>query len=199
MAAMRFRKEVAIVILATTVAAIVVGCIARGGDMSAELNANLYHQSLEQLEGDRTRVNLGIARFTHAFEDLTAADLEQRLTDLYADVVFFNDTIHTFHRRDDLITYLLGTGAALEHSHVEIDQVIQDGGDVFVRWTMDFQTRAAGRSIHSKSIGMTHLRFNSQGQAVLHQDFWDSGHALYAHLPVIGFAIRSARKRMQNP
>jgi limonene-1,2-epoxide hydrolase len=196
---MKLRKHIAILILAATAGAIVVGCISRGGDMTAASNAHLYQLSLEKIEGDRTHVDLGVSRFTHAFEDLTAPDLEQRLIALYADELFFNDTIHTFHRREDLLAYLVKTGAALKHSHIEIEQVISDGADVFVRWTMDFQTRAAGRDIHSTSIGMTHLRFNTQGQAVLHQDFWDSGHALYAHLPVIGPAIRSARKRMQDP
>lgn len=157
---------------------------------------NEYEQAIERFSGDDSHIDQGLARFRFAFSDLTAEDRAQRFEALYAPQTYFNDTLHVLHTRDEVVAYMVRTGEALEESRVDIEHVVRDGNDVYVRWTMEFKTRAAGREIHSHSIGMTHLRFDAEGRAVLHQDFWDSGHALYAHLPFVGFAVRQARKRM---
>ncbi len=156
-----------------------------------------YKQAIERFAGDERHVDEGLARFEAAFSDLTANDRAERFEALYAPRLYFNDTLHVFHTREEVVDYMTRTGGSLDESRVDIEHVVRDGSDVYVRWTMEFKTRAAGRDIHSHSIGMTHLRFDAEGRAVLHQDFWDSGHALYAHLPFVGFAVRQARNRMQ--
>lgn len=172
------------------------GCFSRGDTRSVDDDLARYEQAMRDFPGHDAAIDRGVEQFARAYADLTDPALADLMISLYAERLFFNDTLHSFDQRSDLIAYLTRTGAALAESEVEIKQVLRDGNDVFVRWTMEFRTRAAGRDIHSHSIGMTHLRFDSQGQIVLHQDFWDSGHALYAHLPVVGFAVRRARARM---
>ncbi len=155
-----------------------------------------YEQALERFPGQTSAIDEGIASFSAGYGDLTHEALGDRVRGLYAPELYFNDTIHSFDNRDDLVDYLVRTGEALSESRVEVRQVIRDGPDVFLRWSMEFRSRAAGKDIHSKSIGMTHLRFDEQGRVVLHQDFWDSGHALYAHLPIVGFFVRRAHNRL---
>lgn len=155
-----------------------------------------YEQALARFAGDPAGIETGLNRFREGFADLASDDVGRLMAGLYAEEMYFNDTLHTFSRRDELVDYMAKTGASLTESKVEIKQVMADGADVFVRWTMTFRTSALGRDINSESIGMTHLRFNADGEVVLHQDFWDSGHALYAHLPFVGFAVRRARDRM---
>jgi hypothetical protein len=46
------------------------------------------------------------------------------------------------------------------------------------------------------TIGMTHLRFDSEGKVVLHQDFWDSTRGIFEHVPVMGAGIRLVKKRL---
>lgn len=156
-----------------------------------------YEQALERFPGDSGQIEQGLEHFAQAFADLTADDIAETFDSLYAESLYFNDTIHAFHTRADLVAYMSRIGSSLSESHVDIKQVMRDGNDVFVRWTMEFRTRAAGRDVHSHSIGMTHLRFDGEGRVVLHQDFWDSGNALYAHLPFVGFAVKRARNAMQ--
>ncbi len=175
---------------------ITAGCFSRGDTRSGNDDLARYEQSMLDFPGDGTAIDSGIAKFAEAYADLTHADLAERMENLYAEQLFFNDTLHSFDTRAELVAYLARTGSGLDESEVEIHQVLRDGNDVFVRWTMEFRTRAAGRDIHSHSIGMTHLRFDTEGRVVLHQDFWDSGHALYAHLPFVGFAVRRARARL---
>lgn len=181
--------------LMTVVGLIAVGCIARGDTMPNDEIVQ-YDQALLQFKGDAAGIDVGLDRFRESFADLASDEIGAFMTSLYAEDLYFNDTLHTFRRRQDLVDYMVRTGSSLSESKVEIKQVMSDGADVFVRWTMTFRTRALGRDINSESIGMTHLRFNADGEVVLHQDFWDSGHALYAHLPFVGFAVRRARDRM---
>ena len=170
-------------------------CSGKGG--TAEMiDIDGYERAMEMFPGSIKGIDAGVDRFQATFEDLTTPDIGQRFRDTYADSFFFNDTLHTIEEPDKLVEYMKKTGSALSESTVDVHQIIREGSDVFVRWTMDFKTRAAGRNIHSRSIGITHLRFDDTGRVVLHQDFWDSGHALYAHLPFVGFAVRRARGAM---
>ena len=155
-----------------------------------------YDQALQRYAGSDLAIDRGLEAFDKAFGDLADPSVAERMTELYAESLYFNDTLKTFDDRDDLVRYMAKTGASLESSSVEIRQVLRDGNDVFIRWTMEFRTSAAGRKIHSHSIGMTHLRFDDQGRVIVHQDFWDSGHGLYAHLPFVGFLVRRAHDRL---
>lgn len=174
---------------------LLIGCGGRGGAAEPDIIGE-YEAALAAFPGSADQIDVGLERFRATFHDLTAADLAERVRETYADELFFNDTLHSFYALGELVEYMRRTGAGLSDSVVEVHQVLRDGADVYVRWTMEFRTRAAGRDIHSRSIGMTHLRFDDAGRVVLHQDFWDSGHALYAHLPFVGFAVRRARASM---
>lgn len=185
------RLAAAILLLATTAAC------AGSGPMMDERTVEAYHAALETFPGNAAGVERGVATFRRTYADLTREDLAERIGALYAEEIYFNDTVHIARSRSELVDYMAATGQKLEQNRVEVHKVIRDGADAYVRWEMTFVSRALGRRIESHSIGMTHLRFNEDGQIVLHQDFWDSGSALYAHLPVVGLFVRRAQAAMQ--
>lgn len=165
--------------------------------MTDSRTVEAYHEALEQIPGHSAGIDSGVASFRQTFSDLTRDDLARRIGELYAEEFYFNDTVHIARERSELVDYMARTGQTLEQNRVEVHKVIRDGADVYVRWEMTFRTRALGKRVESHSIGMTHLRFDENGQIVLHQDFWDSGSALYAHLPVVGFFVRRAQGAME--
>jgi ketosteroid isomerase-like protein len=170
---------------------------AGSGPMMDEQTVNAYHEALDRLPGDPSGIDRGVEEFQQTYGDLTQDNLADLVRDLYAEDMYFNDTVHIIRDRAKLVDYMARTGGSLQENRVDIHRVIRDGEDVYVRWEMTFVTRAAGKRIESHSIGITHLRFNADGKIVLHQDFWDSGNALYAHLPVVGFFVRRAQGAMQ--
>lgn len=178
------------------VAVITIGCIARGGGTMDNFSETDYEAALDRFPGSAKAIDAGLEGFVNGYGNLAHDDLRARIEELYADDLYFNDTIHTYTDLDDLVAYLGKTGDALDESKVEVKQIMREGSDVFVRWSMDFKLRVIGREIHSRSIGMTHLRFDERGKVLIHQDFWDSGHALYAQLPIVGFFIRRAHSQM---
>jgi len=147
-----------------------------------------YKAALRELPGSEIAIDSGLETFGEVYRDLARPDLVERVRELYAEEMYFSDTLVTFRDRGELSDYMNMTAARLKASRVDVDQILRDGRDTFVRWTMHYETG----SIDSTSIGMSHLRFDENGRIVLHQDFWDSASGLYRHLPVIGPLMRRA-------
>jgi hypothetical protein len=160
--------------------------------------AKAYHDALERFPGSEAAIESGMERFAAAYVDLTHDRTGARVRALYADPLYFNDSLKTFRQRDALVDYMQATSDSLRESEVRIDQVLRDGADVFVRWTMEFRAGSMGRAIESRSVGMTHLRFDESGRVVLHQDFWDSAAGLYRNLPVVGYVLKLVDARMNG-
>ncbi len=156
-----------------------------------------YKNALDTFPGSTAAIDEGLDRFGRTFADLTADNVGQEMRALYADRVFFNDTLVTLESSDAVGDYMASTGDKLDVSKVDVDHTIRDGNDVYVRWTMHFKTSAFGMKVESNSIGMTHLRFDDQGRIVVHQDFWDAASGLYEHLPIVGAMLRTAKRMMK--
>lgn len=156
-----------------------------------------YHAALKLHAGTETGIDLGLAFFKQTYANLADAATAEKVSRLYAPDLYFNDTVTTIRSREELTDYMDKTSKKVKTSRVNIDQVIRDGVDVFVRWTMHFESSAYGIQVDSDTIGMTHLRFDANGQIVLHQDFWDSAAGLYSHLPIVGFFVRRAQTALE--
>ena len=156
-----------------------------------------YHAALELHAGTETGIDLGLAFFKQTYANLADPTTAEKVSRLYAPDLYFNDTVTTIRNRDALTAYMGKTSQKVNTSRVDIDQVLRDGVDVFVRWTMHFESSAYGIRVDSNTIGMTHLRFDANGQIVLHQDFWDSAAGLYSQLPIVGFFVRRAQAALE--
>lgn len=155
-----------------------------------------YQRALRIHLGSELGIQAGLEDFAAVYGELTHPEIGQRIARLYADSMYFNDSLKTFESVQPLVEYMETTGDMLDESSVDIQQIIRDGNDVFVRWNMTFASSAMGSKINSQSIGMTHLRFDAEGRVVLHQDFWDSAAGLYRNLPVVGYALKKIDQRM---
>lgn len=133
------------------------------------------------------------ATFVETYGDFTGKQLSQRLRDLYAEELFFNDTLHSIHDRAALVDYLQRTSERLDDMTLTILDSSRQGADLYLRWMMTTDFRVGFRDIEAETAGMTHLRFNEQGEVILHQDFWDSRQGVFEHIPVVGGVLRWIR------
>jgi len=115
---------------------------------------------------------------------------------VYAEELYFNDTLHTFSSRDVMLEYMQETADRVDYTNVEIKDIVQSGDDYYVRWAMDVGFDVLGKQIKTHSIGMTHVRFDESGKINFHQDFWDNTEGFFRHLPVIGFLINKSKDRL---
>lgn len=137
-----------------------------------------------------------LERFKSLFSDFKAPDFASRVRDVYAEDVWFNDTLKTVEGIDALEEYLLESAAAVESTTVEFEDLVAGDGDYYLRWSMRIRFKKLKRGQTTSSIGMTHLRFDRDGKVILHQDFWDSAAGLFEHVPAVGWMIRRIKGRL---
>lgn len=160
----------------------------RPGDFTAD-----YREALETYSGTPVEQAWETA-FIDTYGDFTGPRFGERLRRLYAEELFFNDTLHSIHERTALVDYLQRTSERLDDMTLTILDSSRQGDDLYLRWIMKTDFRLAFRDIEAETAGMTHLRFNEQGKVVLHQDFWDSRQGVFEHIPVVGGLLRWIRK-----
>lgn len=161
-----------------------------------------YRQTLERLDARYPEPpppavrEAGLARFGAMWSDLTEASVSELGEQVYAEEAWFNDTVKTLAGGESIAAYLLETARRVDACTVSIDHAVHDGADTYIRWTMRFVLKGRTAEDEIMSCGMSHLRFNPEGQVVLHQDFWDPAGGMYEYFPGLGWLIRQVRGRI---
>lgn len=161
-------------------------------------NSNLiaYEEAMQRLPGSPPAGPEIADHFIALYGDLKGPELARRITEVYAETLFFGDTLHVFTEREALRDYLVSTSERVEKIEVEIKHVLVDGNDVWLNWRMQTRAKALGKTMRANTMGMSHLRFDRHGKVVLHQDYWDSSEGVMVHIPVIGGLVRWTRNRL---
>jgi hypothetical protein len=174
-------------------------CTTLAGCTSTQQNLpgypEVYRLALNEFEGTSEITDENIEEFSEFLSNLGAADSAQLAGQLYATTLHFSDSLMHTRNRDDVVVHFQGLVDAETQVQVQMLQTLVSGPDVYLVWSMQSQFTPVRKTVISDSIGITHLRFNSQGQVIMHQDFWDTGQGFYQHVPVLGRVIRSINNR----
>ena len=135
-----------------------------------------------------------VERFQNLLSDFKAPGFNEQIREVYAEDAFFNDTLKTVRGADAIEDYLMATAEAIEHGTVDFLDVVTQNGNYYFRWAMTIRFKRFARGEDKRSVGMTHVRFDSDGKVILHQDFWDSTGGLFEHVPMLGWMLRRAKK-----
>ncbi len=137
-----------------------------------------------------------LARFSDLFSVFTPEAMREKVRAVYAEDVYFYDTLKEVRGVDALEAYLVESAEALEAGRVEVRDVAQSQGNYYVRWVMELQFKKMRRGRMTRSVGISHLRFNAAGKIVYHRDYWDAAGGLFEHIPVVGWMIRVIKGRL---
>lgn len=162
-----------------------------------------YLQTVQALEEEGPALEEGsqeerraIEGFQSLLRDFKAPDFSERIPEIYAEELFFNDTIKTLHGVEDLQEYLAETAEAIDKGTVEFLDLVTSNGNYYFRWQMTIRFKKLARGEDKLSVGMSHIRFDADGKVILHQDFWDSTGGLFEHVPGLGWMLRSVKSRL---
>lgn len=139
-----------------------------------------------------------IKRFTEFLKNVgNKTYIEENTAKAYAKGAFLDDTIVTHHGPGEIRDYFVATAETMTSFEVNILDQARSGPDHYIRWEMIFAAPklSGGEPIHS--VGVSQVRFDSEGKVAFHQDFWDSGKNIYGQIPVVGGLIGIIRSRMQ--
>ena len=118
------------------------------------------------------------------FVNYTHENLAMSVKQVYATNVYFRDAFRQLDHAAEIEAYLIEGLEPLADCEFVFNNISRAGGDFYLDWTMrvDFKKTPAGT--WEESMGMTRMRFNSAGQVILHQDYWDPTDIVYVRIPV---------------
>lgn len=170
-----------------------------GGTMESYLEAlrRTSPGNMDLVEPGSETEAAAIAQFLDLFTRFDEDALRGGITALYAEEVFFNDTLVELHTAAEVEAYFLHTLDQLEQCTFDLVDVASHDGNYYFRWLMTFRMHRYRNDPPNVSIGMTHIRFNADGKVVFHQDYWDTAN-LYKQFPVIGGLMRWIHRRLEK-
>ena len=156
-----------------------------------------YQQALTDFDGTGEVDESVIGEFVDFLSNLGADNTAKRAAELYAEDLYFSDALMLTYSKEAVVKHFSGLvdgGASVE---VEMLDVLVQDTDIYLVWLMTASFQPIRKTVTSKTIGITHARFNTAGKVVLHQDFWDTGLGFYQHVPVLGGVIKSINRRFE--
>ena len=138
-----------------------------------------------------------LEQFAKFFSSFAADRIELLLPQTYAEDIYFNDTLKSVRGRQPLAHYLAESADAVEQCTVQIlDTTRSASGEYWVRWKMMIRFKKLRRGVDTWTIGASHLRFNSEGLVVYHQDYWNAADGIFQHIPLLGWMINKIKQRL---
>lgn len=137
-----------------------------------------------------------VERVKELFSNYTRENLSANIEKVYADEVYFRDAFKHFDRAEDIREYMLAGLEPLEQAEFVFNRVARSGDDYYFDWTMRLDFKKTATGTWEESIGVSHMRFNSEGKVVFHQDYWDPTDIVYRRIPVAKQLIAFVKKRL---
>jgi hypothetical protein len=187
-------------VIALTALAVLSGCGSPPAFTAAGLN-EAYENALEATNppvaivygaGDPAE-QATLERLEDFFATMTPATVREKTAAVYAPDGWLYDNLTAVSGADHIEAYFVKAAGEVDGLQVQFIQVTNDGPDYFVRWKMTIVTEKLNDGAPIISYGVTHFRFNEQGQVLVHRDFWDAGTGLYEYLPGLGGLIQRTR------
>ena len=190
-------QTIPLVLLGLLVIAILIPACAP--NPNTQLRVREYKEALKKTSSSSVSSDAGLENFTTFLQKIGDKEyVSANTAKVYAPDAYLNDTIVTHHGPEEIKAYFLETAENMSTYEVTIDDTASSGNEHYVRWTMVFTAPALNGGKPVESIGMSHVRLNSAGQVVIHQDFWDSGMNIYGQIPVVGGVIETIRRRFEK-
>lgn len=130
------------------------------------------------------------------FTNYNKENLEANLTRVYAERLYFRDAFKQFNRAEDIRHYMVEGLAVLDGAEFEFRRIVRAGDEFYLDWVMRLDFKKTPPGSWEESIGMTHMRFDSEGRVIFHQDYWDPTDIVYRRIPIARQLINFVKGKM---
>ena len=137
-----------------------------------------------------------LERVNSLYSDYTYENLSENLTKVYAEKTYFRDAFKQFESAEAIREYMLDGLKPLEGAEFVFNRTARSGSDYYLDWTMRLDFKKTPTGTWEESIGMTHMRFNSDGMVIFHQDYWDPTDIVYRRIPIAKQLIAFVKGKM---
>ena len=180
------------------------GCASTNDMHNQSIPDSAYLKALEHTDPskydqpapDSTKEAAMLQRVEDLFTNYCHENLSENTTKVYAREVYFRDAFKQLHTAEEIRTYFLEGLAPLEGAEFVFNRIIGSKGDYYLDWTMRLDFKKTPPGTWEESIGMTRMRFNSEGQIIFHQDYWDPTDIVYQRIPIAKQLIGYVKGKM---
>jgi hypothetical protein len=137
-----------------------------------------------------------LERVESLFTGYTRENLRENVTKVYADKLYFRDAFRQFDRATEIRDYFLHGLEPLSAAEFEFRRILRSGDEFYIDWLMRLDFKKTPDGTWEESMGMTHMRFDSDGKVIFHQDYWDPTDIVYKRIPVARQLINFVKKKM---
>ena len=137
---------------------------------------------------------LMLQRVEDLYTNYTYENLQNSFPKVYAETIYFRDAFKQYNRLDELLPYMLKGVQAVSGVLFTFNHIMRSKGEFFIEWTMSIQFK--GKDEYESSMGMSRFRFNSDGQVIFHQDYWDPTSLIYQKIPIAKQLINFVQNRV---
>ncbi len=143
-------------------------------------------------------MNDSLSRYVRALETLEPGTLAGLLA-LCDPEIHFRDPFNDCHGIDAFGRVMNDIFDKLDNVRFTAHHVAWSASDescALLQWTLRANLRAfANKSWQVEGCSVLHVAEN--GSITAHYDYWDAASALYERIPLIGFVLRSLRRRIR--
>lgn len=118
------------------------------------------------------------------------------LADLYADDIVFCDPLHRIEGIEALQQYFGGLYKNVEHIQFDFTDTTANNGSGYLEWVMTFKHPKINGGKAIKVPGVTRIKYDDK--VTFHQDYFDSTHMIFDHIPVVGNIIKYLKNRLNR-
>ena len=133
--------------------------------------------------------------FLEVYRKLDRNSIEM-IDTIYTKDITFKDPAHEIIGLEKLRIYFTSLYQNVTHIDFEFKDPLRTTNDAYVQWQMRFAHPRLCKGETINVNGATFLRFSPDNKVHFHQDFFDLGAMLYEHIPILGQAIKSIKRRL---
>lgn len=130
-------------------------------------------------------------RVEHFFNSLRA-DRMDLLDEFYTEDVQFRDPVTSVSGLEAMKAYYRGLYKNVLEIRFEFPVVVEEGDNLFARWSMHLAARPLQGGRPFQVEGMSQLTFRGD-KVAFHQDSFDVGAFFYERLPLLGWLVRRVK------
>ena len=141
----------------------------------------------------------GLTRFCELYKDLASIELND-LDSVYHENIVFHDPVTKHEGLLDVKEYFANLLQNATSCKFTIHQILNCASsseeiDHVVLWTMESESKVIKKGQTLRLDGTTMLKIQDD-HIIYHKDYYDLGQMVYEHIPVLGFIIKSIKKRL---
>lgn len=122
----------------------------------------------------------------------------QPVIDFYHPEVEFADPVGSHKGRDQIVKYYDNLYKNVEAIKFDFSNFIESGNTVVAVWKMTLETKKLNGGEPFTVDGNSVIKFDENGKAIYHRDYFDMGEFIYERIPVVGFLVRKIKERLKE-